>query len=102
MLTPQRKKRKLRVRAKVFGTHQKPRLSVFRSNKFVYAQLIDDEKGHTLASFHSADAKVVGAKIAAMASLKKIKTTVFDRSGYRYHGKIKTLVESARKEGLKI
>ena|SRR3989344_4377581 len=95
-------KRKKRVRSKVSGTGVRPRLSVFRSNKFIYAQLIDDVKGHSLASASAdkTDPTVVGAKIAKLAIAKKIKKAVFDKGGYRYHGKVKALADAARKGGL--
>src|SRR5258708_1353246 len=91
-------RRQARVRAKVSGTTERPRLSVFKSHKFMYAQVIDDAKGHTLASFSSRDvkgatpadrAKAVGLGIAKKALAAKIKKVVFDRSGYLYAGKIK-------------
>ena len=100
-----------RVRAKVFGTSEKPRFCVFKSGKHIYAQLIDDEKGKTLVSVNTKElkakkknidaAKEVGKMIASKASEKKIDTVVFDRSGYPYHGKIKAIAESAREGGLK-
>lgn len=107
-----RERRKRRVRSKVFGTKKRPRLSVFRSNKYIYGQLIDDEKGETLASFSSKnvkgkkDAKVktaeaAGEKLAKKAKKKKIKEVVFDRSGYKYHGRVKAFAQGARKGGLK-
>jgi len=102
--------RKRRIRAKVFGSAKTPRLCVFRSNREISAQLIDDEKGKTLAAAHSKDvrgkgfdvkvASEVGKKIAQEALKLKIKEVVFDRGGYKYHGKVKELAESARKEGL--
>ncbi len=76
------------------------RLTVFRSNKYIYCQIIDDEKGHTLAAASGKDAKVVGAKIAELALKKKIKKVFFDRRSYKYHGKIKELADNARKGGL--
>ncbi len=76
------------------------RLSVFRSNKFIYAQVIDDEKGHTLAASYGKDAKVVGDKVAKLALKKKVKKISFDRGNYKYHGKIKTLADAARAQGL--
>lgn len=108
--TERRKIRQRRVRTKVQGTSDKPRLSVFKSNTAVYAQLIDDVKGETLLSFDSRKAKSktlsekateVGAEIAKLAKDKKIETVVFDRAGYRYTGVIKNLAEEARKGGLK-
>lgn len=76
------------------------RLTVFRSNKFVYGQVIDDEKGHTVASAYGEKAAEVGEKLAEMALKKKVKKVFFDRRKYKYHGKIKELAEAARKKGL--
>lgn len=106
-----RTKIKKRIRAKVVGTANLPRLSVFRSNKAVYAQLIDDDNQCTLASASSfeiskdksaniAISKEVGKKIAEKALVTGIKTVVFDRNGYLYHGRIKALAEGAREAGL--
>ena len=107
-----RYRRHRRVRARVSGTAQRPRLAVFRSNKHLYAQLIDDEKGRTLASAsdtglpkHTKRAEVpkeIGKSIAQKASEKNIKKVVFDRGGYRYHGSIKLLAEAARLAGLEL
>ncbi|MEK7200539.1 MAG: 50S ribosomal protein L18 [Patescibacteria group bacterium] len=97
----QRDRRRKRIRAKIFGTSKKPRLSVFRSNKYITAQLIDDIKGNTLASAIGQNAKVVGADLATKAKAKKIVKVVFDRGGYIYTGKVATLAESAREAGLK-
>lgn len=105
-------RRKKRVRGKISGTKAVPRLSVYRSNKAIYAQIIDDEKGETLASATSLKikkskldktkaAELVGEEIAKEAKKKKISKVVFDRSGYKYHGRVKTLSEGARKGGLK-
>lgn len=103
-------KRKLRTRAKIKGTPNRPRLSVFRSNKAIYAQLIDDDKGITLVSAREKKlgkktkiekAQEVGKILAERALKKKIKTVVFDRGQYRYHGRVKALAEGARKGGLK-
>ncbi|MDO8742990.1 MAG: 50S ribosomal protein L18 [Candidatus Azambacteria bacterium] len=94
-----------RVRAKIKGTEKRPRLSVFKSNKYVYAQLIDDENGKVLAS--ASDEKnlksvyEIGKLLAKKASDKKIKTVVFDRGGYKFHGKILELAKGAREGGLK-
>jgi large subunit ribosomal protein L18 len=101
-----RQRRKNRVRAKVNGTAQTPRMSVYKSNTSVYVQLIDDQKGFTLISVKGDNsniksAEVVGDKIAELAEAKKIKTCVFDRNGYKYHGVIKALADNARKGGLK-
>lgn len=104
-----RQKRHKRIRAKVKGTAARPRISVFRSNRAVSAQLIDDENAVTLVSASSyalkggsADkAKAVGKAIALLAKQKNIETAVFDRSGYLFAGAIKALAEGAREGGLK-
>lgn len=95
-------KRKARVRARIKGTRERPRFAVFRSNKFIYGQVIDDVKGETLASGKGLkkEAAKVGEEIAKRAITKKVKKVVFDKSGYKYHGHIKTLADSARKGGL--
>lgn len=106
-----RLRRHARVRTKISGTADKPRLCVYRSNKNIEAQLIDDVKGVTLVSSSTvalksenggniAGAKLVGKDIAEKAIALKIKTIVFDRSGYIYHGRIKALAEAAREAGL--
>lgn len=100
------------IAAKIRGTAENPRLSVFRSNKAIYAQIIDDSKGNTLASANSRqigtkgnlkidDSKKVGLKVAEVAKEAGIEKVVFDRSGYRYHGNVKALAEGAREGGLK-
>jgi large subunit ribosomal protein L18 len=122
-------KRKKRVRSKIFGTGKRPRLSIFRSNDHIYAQAIDDVKGVTLVSASDKEVRVDGKKsnaekseatggteggsrkldiaykvgelIAKKAAKKKIKKVVFDRSGYKYHGRVASLAEGARKGGLK-
>jgi len=128
-----RYRRHKRIRAKIFGTAKAPRLCVFRSNKHIYAQLINDEKGNILVSANDTELKPktkikkkkpspmkategkrekartekvavayeVGKLIAEKALKKKIERVVFDRGGYKYHGKIKALAEGAREEGLK-
>ena len=108
-----RTKRHVRVRNKVSGTAECPRLNVFRSLKHIYAQLIDDEKGVTLASASTVEkdfeeyggnktaAHKVGELIAKRAADKKITTVVFDRGGYIYHGRVQELAEGAREGGLK-
>jgi len=105
----QRKRRKIRIRAKISGTKARPRLSVYRSLKGIYAQLIDDEAGIVLASSSSLKtgqannveaAKKVGLELAKKAKAKKIETCVFDRSGYLYHGRVKALADGAREGGL--
>ncbi len=104
---------KKRIRGTVTGTSNRPRLSVFRSNKEIYAQIIDDLSGSTIISASSKNekntsgvakieqAKIVGQIIAKKAIKEGIKEVVFDRSGYLYHGRIKSLAEGAREEGLK-
>lgn len=101
------------IRKKVAGTAERPRLSVFRSNKAIYAQLIDDTKGHTLASASTKDAdatvggtkveqsQAVGKLLAEKAKSLNIEQAVFDRNGYRYHGRVKALAEAAKENGLK-
>jgi large subunit ribosomal protein L18 len=110
-----RKKRHLRVRKKVFGTPERPRLNVFRSSKHIYAQLIDDTIGHTLVSASTLEADFrnkginggtveaaheVGLLIAKRALEKGYKQVVFDRGGYLYHGRVKALADGAREGGL--
>lgn len=108
-----RDKRRRRIRAKVSGTAARPRLSVFRSIQHIYAQVIDDTSGHTLAAAGSldkemrdnpgtkvADAKAVGKLVAERAQAAGIKQVVFDRGGHQYHGRIKALAEAAREAGL--
>ena len=103
-----------RIRNKISGTKQVPRLNVFRSNNNIFAQIIDDEKGVTLVSASSLEkelnlknggnveaAKTVGAEIAKRAKKAKITEVVFDRGGYLYHGRVKALAEAARENGLK-
>jgi len=108
----QAQKRAKRVRAKVRGTQIKPRLSVFCSNKFIYAQIIDDEKGKTLISCGPKEitdlkgtkkekAEVTGQALAKKALKVKIREVVFDRGPRLYHGRVKALAEGARKGGLK-
>ncbi len=105
MLEKQEKRirRHKKVRAKIKGTSKLPRLCVFRSNKYIYAQLIDDEAGKTLASASSELKKAdkVGSDIAKKAGDLKIEKVVFDRGGYKYHGKVKAVAEAAREGGLK-
>ena len=107
-----REKRHKRVRKKITGTEERPRLCVYKSNRYIYAQIIDDMKGHTLASASSIEealrsenvncelSKKVGLLIGTRAVERGIKTVVFDRSGYRYHGNIKSLADGAREGGL--
>ncbi len=109
-----RQRIKNRVRKIISGTESQPRLSVFRSNKEIYAQLIDDVNGNTIVSSSSAEkeiskvkgnktetASVVGKKLAEKAVSKGIKQVSFDRSGYLYHGRVKSLADGAREGGLK-
>lgn len=90
-----------KIRAKISGTSERPLLSVFKSNSAIYAQVIDDEAGKTLASASGKDAKKVGAEVAKSAKAKKVEAVVFDRGGYIYTGKVRDLAESAREAGLK-
>ena len=107
-------KRKKRIRAKIEGNSTKPRLSIYRSNSHLYVQLVDDLKGHSLASASTQEeefrgkfgatidgAKMLGGLIAKRALAKKIEQIAFDRSGYLYHGRIKALADAAREAGLK-
>lgn len=108
-------KRRLRIRygirKKINGTPERPRLSVFKSNKAIYVQIIDDTKGHTIAATNShilgikgnvtiETSKQVGAKIAEVAKATGVKKVIFDRGGNKYHGQIKALAEGAREGGL--
>lgn len=113
-------RKKIRVRAKLFGTSQRPRFSVFVSNRFIYAQLINDEIGETIVSASTKELinekkqinkkilltdkqelpMMLGELIAKKAIEKGIKTIIFDRGGYKYHGRVKAIAESARKNGL--
>ena len=113
MATSNKKKIQYRIRKKIRGAADKPRLAVYRSNKSIYAQLIDDDKGITLASASAHEesvdkttnkvnqAKAVGLAIAAKAKEKNIEAVVFDRGGNLYHGRNKSLAECAREGGLK-
>ena len=111
-----RKRRHVRVRAKVEGTASRPRLCVFRSLNHIYAQVIDDSQGHTLTSASTLDpeikdevagkvktakAELVGSLVAKRVLTKGIDQVVFDRGGYKYHGRVKALAEAARQTGLK-
>jgi large subunit ribosomal protein L18 len=111
-----RQRRKKRVRKRIFGTPERPRLSVFKSAKHIYAQIIDDVHSQTLVSASTLDpeiresikyggnieaAKRVGALVGKRALEKGIKTVVFDRNGFLYHGRVKALADSAREVGLK-
>lgn len=108
-----RERRKIRVRAKIFGTSGSPRLSVFRSNKFLYAQLIDDEAQKTLIggstrtkdkekSNKTSQAEKLGKSLSEKALKLGIKKAILDRGSYRYHGRVKALVEGLRTGGMKI
>jgi large subunit ribosomal protein L18 len=108
-----RARRKVRVRTKIVGTAERPRLSVFRSNRYTYVQVIDDAKGHTLCCASNeakdgreiknkvADVEKLGALIGAKLKEHGISEIVFDRNGYQYHGIVKAVAEGARKAGLK-
>jgi len=110
-----RERRKLRIRRRISGTEERPRLSVFRSGRHIYAQVVSDVEGRTLAAASTlsrdlkgtlendpkADAaRKVGALIAKMCLAKNIEKVVFDRNGYLYHGRVKALAEAAREAGL--
>lgn len=108
-----RERRRRRVRGKIFGTAARPRLNVFRSLEHIYAQVIDDEAGHTLAAASSTEKQIrdlsgkkvdeataLGKLIAQRATEKQIKKVVFDRAGYRYHGRVKNVADGAREGGL--
>ena len=107
-----RKRIHMRIRRKLSGTSERPRLAVFRSVAHIYAQVIDDSKGATLVSASSVDkgartnggnvaaAKAIGKLVAEKAKEKGIKSVVFDRGGYQYHGRIKALADAAREAGL--
>lgn len=112
-----RVKRHQRIRNRISGTSDRPRLAVFRSSKNIYAQMIDDENGNTLVATSTKDkaiavelegktksekAKVVGERIAKLAAEKGITEAVFDRGGYIYHGRVQALAEGAREAGLKL
>lgn len=105
-------KKKIRVRKKISGSEERPRLSVFRSARHIYAQIIDDSQGRTLVSASTVEleiakagnrdaAKAVGEAIAKKALAKNIENVVFDRSGLLYHGRVKSLADGAREAGLK-
>ena len=107
-----REKRRKRVRRKVVGTAERPRLSVYRSNVHIYAQLVDDDAGHTIAAADSREvgdaesrkdaARKVGELVARRATEAGIEVAVFDRGGNKYHGRIAALAEGAREGGLKL
>ena len=114
LTAPQRRlKRRRRVRAKIRGTAERPRVSVFRSNRGIFAQLVDDDSGRTLAAVNWTEpelrglspleqASKVGQLLAQRAGEAGIKEAVFDRGGYQYHGRVKSLAEGAREGGLKL
>ena len=106
-----RLRRRRRVRARIVGTAERPRLSVYRSNRGVFAQLIDDSKGHTVAAVNwiepelrkltaSDQAKKAGELLAERGKAAGVETCVFDRGGYQYHGRVKALADGAREGGL--
>jgi large subunit ribosomal protein L18 len=108
----QRLRRRRRVRARIVGSAERPRLSVYRSNRGVFAQLVDDRAGHTLAAVNwiepelrklsaSEQAKRAGELLAERAKSAGVETCVFDRGGYKFHGRVKALAEGAREGGLK-
>lgn len=108
--TDKRIRLKSKIRAKIFGTEDRPRLSVFRSNNYIYAQIINDEKSVTIVSASDMKldkgtkterAKTVGVEVAKLALAKGIKSCVFDRNGFKYTGRVKSLADSAREAGLK-
>jgi large subunit ribosomal protein L18 len=107
-----RTRRRTRIRGKVHGTQERPRLSVYRSNRGIFAQLIDDESGRTLAAVSWTEPELrslrpmekatkVGELLAQRAAAANLEACVFDRGGYRYHGRVKALAEGARSGGLK-
>ena len=111
-----RRRRHARIRRKVFGTHDRPRLNIFRSLEHIYVQIIDDWAGHTLVSASTIDsevkeklddlskseqARIVGEIVAERALDRGIEKVVLDRGGYKYHGRVKALAEAAREKGLK-
>ena len=111
-----RKRIHTRIRKKIWGSSERPRLNIFRSLNHIYAQIIDDENGVTLVSASSLDkdlagaaksggsvvgAKIIGGEIAKRAKSKGIESVVYDRGGYAYHGRVKVLAEAAREAGLK-
>jgi large subunit ribosomal protein L18 len=114
MTAPQRRlKRRRRVRAKVHGTASRPRISVFRSNRGIFAQLIDDDAGRTLAAVNWTESPLrglkpmeqatrAGALLAERAKAAGVDTAVFDRGGYQYHGRVKALADGAREGGLTV
>lgn len=110
MLKKDRKLRKNRIRSRLSGTADRPRINVFRSNKAIYAQAIDDDKAVTLAIAVSGDekgtkteaSKKVGESLAEKLAKLKIKQVVFDRSGYKFHGRVKAVAEGMREKGIQV
>jgi len=108
----QKQRRQIRVRSKIIGRKDRPRLSIFRSNRYIYAQLIDDEKGKTILGVSEKNldnikgmkkieiAKALGLFLAKKAIMKKIKKIVFDKGSYTYHGRVRLFAEAAREGGL--
>lgn len=114
--TNKRKKRQTRIRARIHGTPDRPRLNIFRSNKYLYAQIINDEEGKTMVSIHSKAvndrhnkenqknvilARYLGKTLAEKAQKHKINAVIFDRGGFRYHGRVAAFADGAREGGLK-
>ncbi|MEM6394615.1 MAG: 50S ribosomal protein L18 [Planctomycetota bacterium] len=110
--TVRRSRRKTGIRKRIFGTPEQPRLSIFRSGKHIYAQVIDDHAGSTLASASSVKSKLakggnldaakqVGSDVASQAKAAGVESVAFDRNGFRYHGRVKALADAAREGGLK-
>jgi len=101
-----KKFRKARTRAKLFGTAERPRVSIFRSNKYIYIQLINDQEGKTLASAYgkkgNKNTSDLGKKIAELAKKSGAESVIFDRGYYKYHGQIKSVADSMRTSGLKL
>ena len=108
----QRLRRRRRVRAKIRGSAERPRLSVYRSNRGIFAQLVDDSRGHTLAAISWTEpelrelgpvdqARKAGELLAERAQAAGVQTCVFDRGGYRFHGRVKALADAAREKGLR-
>ena len=107
----QRNRRKGRIRKKIYGTSERPRLTVFKSHKYLYLQAIDDEKGHTMAAASTQKLDVfpnlqggiaLGGLMAAELKKANISAVVFDRNGYRFHGVIKAIVENVREGGIEV
>lgn len=113
MITKARSKRRKRIRARVIGTSERPRVSVYRSNNFIYVQLIDDSQAKTLASANEHElkkvkatkterAQLLGESLAQKALKQEIKQVVFDRGGYKYHGRVKAVAEGLRAKGINV